>query len=48
MFAKGGGMATYFEGFGGDFGTAVIAAEDDDVVCRRHYLFFGERLKGGS
>lgn len=40
MFLRGG--EKYFEGFGGDFGTAVIAAEDDDVVCRRHF-FFGER-----
>ena len=43
---EGGKRGKYFEGFGGDFGTAVIAAEDDDVVCRWH-IIFGE-IEGGK
>lgn len=43
---EGGKRGKYFEGFGGDFGPAVIAAEDDDVVCRWH-IIFGE-IEGGK
>lgn len=29
---------TYLDGLGHNLGTAVVSAEDDDIVCRSHFF----------